>query len=494
MRMLQAPSKSVGRSHNREITQLSRKVDTISQQIAMLAARPETPPAISARPAVLAARPSHGVADPVTVEVDENEQDEVDLKSMERFGKCAFQLAGAALQLSQQAGSDLSKIAEEGAKQVAKAKECMINNHCEVLNLMEGFGKEIGQIDPEHFANDQWKEIMGKSSDDLLYHCLSTGKWGGIVDLALAVWHTSVEIVVVHADSINAKASDEEVKVAVHPAMLEGLPDGPVEKTVRVFAVLKLGHYHLATIKKGGSEFAVFKIGNDADEAQSLIVEFLKTKQKGPLGQLTKAERRKLIKDTIKDGASWAEVVGRAPAVEQRKAASTADVVDLTKSNTPCRNIEENGFCRFGERCKFNHDDKHDDSRRVRNKRQKKARTSITVVKAKDQQPWQQVPSRERKLEVWCRASVHPASWRTSLQSINAEAYELVTWAERSVAGGEWLTVQCKVGEEDKVAKLLDQTFKIKQQTHRSNGKQRAQHCANFLNGDRCSHTAPYCK
>ena len=38
----------------------------------------------------------------------------------------------------------------------------------------------------------------------------------------------------------------------------------------------------------------MFNIGKDADEAQALIVAYLKSKQKGPLGQLAQAERREL--------------------------------------------------------------------------------------------------------------------------------------------------------------------------------------------------------
>ena len=488
MRMFEEPKKPAER-HSRAVTDLSRKVDKISQQLTLLAARPATQVAAEGPPNIV-------VVD------EEEEQDEVDLKSMQQFGKCAYQLAGAALELYSNAGTDLSKIAEKGAKQVANAKECLTNNHCEMLEKLKEFGKEIGEFDPEHFANAQWKEIMGKSSDIVLEQVLTTGKWGGIVELALALWHTFLEIVVVHADSINAKASDEEVKVAVHPAMLKGLPEGPMKKKMRVFAVLKQGHYYLATIKKGG---AMFNIGKDADEAQALIVAFLKSTQQGPLGRLTAAERRELIKASIRDGGSWAAAAARTPAAGQTNAAPVADAAKpveaaakLTKSNTPCRHYEKDGNCSYGEKCMFVHDDSRI-SRNKRQKSQKRAKSVITVVKAgvqqSNQSAWQQAPSRERQLKVWCRTSVHPGSWRSSLQSINPAAHELVTWAERTGANEEWLTVKCKAGEEDKLAKLLAQDFKTKQQSRRSNsnGKQRAHHCAKFLNGDRCNHPAPYC-
>jgi hypothetical protein len=484
------PNKPEERHSSRDITNLYRKIDKMSQQLAMIAARPATHMMAAEAPAK-------------SVVVDEvKEEDEVDLKSMQKFGKCAYQLAGAALQLCINAGTDLSKISEEGAKQVANAKECLTNNHCDMLELLKDYGKEIGSIDPEHFANAQWKEIMGKSSEIVLEQVLTTGKWGGIVELALALWHTFIEIVVVHADSINAKASDEDVQVAVHPAMLEGLPDGLVKKTMRVFAILKRGHYYLATTKKGGIERAMFNIGKDADEAQALIVAYLKSKQKGPLGQLAEAERRELIKTTIKDGATWATLAAGTPATGQKNAAPdpaavaakpAAATAKRAKSKTPCRNFEKDGACSYGDTCIF----VHGDSRQARNaqKQKQKEKAAIVVIKASKQQPgqpaWQQVPSRKRQLKVWCRQSVHPGKWRNSLQSINEAAHELVSWVERDSADEDWLLIQCQAGEEDKLANLLAQDFTL------GGGKSnpRAHHCADFLNGKRrCSHAAPYCK
>lgn len=310
------------------------------------------------------------------------------------------------------------------------------------------------------------------------------------MELALALWHSCVEIVVVHADSINAKAASEEVQVAVHPAMLDGLPDGPVPKTMRVFAILKRGHYYLASTKIGDRERAMFNVGKDADEAQASIVAFL-TNQRGTLGQLAVTERRKQIKAIIRAGTSWAAVAGATPAAGQKNAALVTATVKPAKSNTLCKNFEKDGNCKYGEGCSF----VHDDSRMARNKRQRNQTHPITVVKEKDQQStWQQVPSRQRLLKVWCRPTVHPASWRSSLQSINPAAYELVNWAERSVADEEWLTVQCHFGEEEKLAKLLAQDFKIKQQLRRPNSGNRTHQCADFLNGGDCGHPFPYCK
>jgi hypothetical protein len=499
MRMFEAnsePSKPAERHSNRELANLSRQVDRLSQQIELLASGPAKQAEVEGKKHV-----EDGPAKHV-----ENEKDKVELFGMVGNGECAYQLPTAVLEICRNAETDLSKIAELGAKQVDQAREYLIRNFISMLKLVKDFGKEIGAFDSGHFANAQWQAIMGESTETILNEVLDGKEWGGIIEQALALWHSHVEIVVMLADSINAKSTDKQVRGAIHPAMLGGLPLGPVTKTMRVFAILKQKHYYLAATKQGGSMRAMFKIGSEADEAQDLIVAHLKSKSKAPLGELDEAERSEAIKEAFKskaDGASYAGKTATAEAAAKKAAAAAgaakpaADAAKPAKSNTPCRNFEKHGNCSYGEKCNF----KHDDSRKARNKRannQKQANRPIAVVKAKDQQQsgWQQVPSRERLLKVRCRASVRPANWRSSLRSINPAAHELVTWVGRNVADEEWLTVQCKVGEEDKLSKLLAQHFEIKQQSRRPNttGKQRTHHCADFLNGkNRCNHPAPYC-
>ena len=85
---------------------------------------------------------------------------------------------------------------------------------------------------------------------------------GGINELALIVWHTHIKLFVMNENAVHAKATDEQVKVACHEATLEGLPQGPVKKTMVVFVVRNRKHFYIATtINQNGKKQAVFNIG-----------------------------------------------------------------------------------------------------------------------------------------------------------------------------------------------------------------------------------------
>jgi hypothetical protein len=494
------PKKPAEQSISREFAILSRKVDKMSQQLEMLAAHPAKQAESEGK--------KHVDAPAKHVEVEEKEQEDVVFISMVPRGACCYQVGGVTRELCSKAGTDLSKIVENVEKQVDDAKQYVIANFATILTWWKDYGLEKGVEDADHFAEEQWKKLMGKDLASIIDRVVGDPaptdggeakepKVGGINELALCVWDTIAEIMVVDQSGVHAKATDEQVKVACHPAMLEGLPKGPADKTARVFAMRKKGHYYLATINGQ----AIFNIGKDADEAQDRIIALLKSQQKGPLDE---AARLEVIKQAIarsktgNTGSTWAGVAAGTPAAGQKNATPVADTSKLSKSNTLCRNYEKNGTCSYGENCGF----KHDDSRkgRQRQKKQQQAKSALTVVKAKNQQPQQtalqQVPSRERQLKVWCRKAVHPASWRSSLQSIDKAAHKLVTWAERDVADKEWLFVQCKAGDEDKLAKLLRDNFEVEQQSRRPNSasKNRAHHCVDSLNGKNCQHNAPYCK
>ena len=123
-------------------------------------------------------------------------------------------------------------------------------------------------------------------------------QWGGFVEIATALWNTDTEAIVVHAEGIHAKATDIEVEAGIYPAMLAGLPSGAPKKK-RVYLVLKGKHYHVGTVKKGGITRMIFDIGKDSEEAQKHIVEYLKAQNKGPLAELTTAERAEEVKKAI---------------------------------------------------------------------------------------------------------------------------------------------------------------------------------------------------
>jgi hypothetical protein len=421
---------------------------------------------------------------------------------------------------------------------VKEAKQRLMENFTTIHNKLEGIAD---YIDGEHFASAQWKETLGMTPDELLLECLEGKVQGGIVTQGLITYHTDVEITAVHEESINAKASDEQVKVGIHPAMLATLPPGPVKKTRRVFVILKRNHFHFAFTKQGDKKKAIFDIGAEADEAQALIVAFLKSQNKGPLGKLSESERKEEIAKALDKAkaVSWSDVASQntGPVAGQNKPTPTntpagAHVVDPAEPKELCRNYERDQQCRYGSYCKFFHDDSRkarsrrkrqwkraevasilsesrsrtrtrnrDKSRspsrsRSRSRGRSRSRSSSGSRSPQPREPqWKTVARRTVQLRLRCRKSVHPAAWRTSLRSINKPAYQLVTWVDRDSADEDWLQVQCGAEDVGKLEKLLQQDFTVERQRRRPNkeSKRRTHHCADFLKGDRCKHSKPYC-
>lgn len=468
-------------------------------------------------------------------------------------GACCYHLGGIAIELSKDAFAVLSKLAKEAPKLVSSAKQTLIKNLTKMHEKME---RIADFIDGEHFASSQWKNILGETVDAIMTNVLDGKRYGGIVELALMMWHTNIEVVVLQAKGIHAMSTDLELKGAIHPAMLGSLPTGPVEKTKRLFVVLEpTPHFFLGFTKQGNIQTPIFNIGKEADEAQNLIVALLKSQNRGPLKDLSEAERDAEIArvfDQPRKGVSWARVTApqeTGPAAGQKKATpaaapapaagqnNAAPALDAANSPTTelCRNYEKDQRCRFGERCRF----EHDDSRKGRNRRNRKQKRAevAAIVKAsrgRSRSPrtsdkhkgrsrsrsrsdsrghsrgrsssgsrspprkpqWTKVASQKTQLRVRCRKSVHPVAWRGSLSSINKAAHSLITWVERDKSDEDWLLVQCKGDDAGKLAKLLEQNFTVERQRRRpkNNGNQRAHHCAEFLNGARCKHHAPYCK
>ncbi len=471
---------------------------------------------------------------------------------------CGFHGGGIALQLSEH---PLDTILKMPSVRLAKeARQHLVRNFTTIHNTLEDIAEHV---DGEHFASAQWKETLGKSPDTLLNDVLQGEARAGIVTLGLITYHTDVEITAVHSESINAKASDERVQVGVYPAMLESLPAGPVKKTKRVFVILKGKHFYFAFIKQGDNRKAIFDIGEEADEAQALIVALVKSERMVPLGDLSEVDRIKAIDKALETKAvSWANLADpkkTRPAADQDKTPpaaapagqkNSAPVADAAEQQELCRNYENSQKCRFGDSCKF----KHDDSRTAKNrrKRTRKRAELATVVeesRSRNRQPanggghkqsrhespprrsrdsrgrsrsrsrsssrdrprsrsssgsrspeprkpeWTTVATRKLRLRVRCPKSVHPGAWRNALKSISNPAHALVTWVERDLADEEWLQVQCEADDVSKLEKLLQQESTVERQRRRPNKNStgRTHHCVDFLNGRDCKHSKP-CK
>jgi hypothetical protein len=520
----------------------------------------------------------NAIVNPKPAEAAKALEKRVGMESMDGSNEdCCYHGGAVICEVSKDPSASLDTIFKmASAPLVKEAKQHLMKNFISIHSELE---KIAFEIDGEHFASAKWKQTLGMTPDAMLNEVVEGNTQGGIVSLGLIAHHTDAEVTVVHEESINAQASDEQVQVGIHPAMLGSLPPGPVKKTRRVFVVLRRKHYYVAYIKQGDKKKATFDIGEEADEAQALLVAFLKSQKKGPLGQLGEADRRQAIAKALEQpkAVSWANVAAQnkqAPAPAPAGQKNGPPVEDLTqKENELCRNYEKDQQCGYGEKCKY----KHDDSRKGRNRRKRKrqqaeAASIIKESRSRDRQPakrgdhkrsggksrspsrtrsrsrsnsgsrsrgssprgrsrsrssrsssgrspsskgrfrsrsssassspqprktqWTTVNSRKVQLRVRCRKSVHPGAWRNSLQSISKAAHSLVTWAERDPTDKEWLQVQCEPDEVDKLEKLLRQDFTVERQRRRPNkdSKRRTLHCADFLNGDRCTHDKPYCK
>ena len=345
-----------GKHERREFEILTHRMDKLTQLVSLLSITHHRP-----TPEVPPSAPVGGVI------------------SMRGNGDCCYQVAGAATYLNANATLSLDKINEKHLKMVVDAKSNLVNNAVTMSKHMDATTK----TDNTHFAASQWNELLGKTGEDIINYVLEGKGWGGVVELALSLWHTSTEIVVVLADSIHEKADAKQVEGAIHRAMLSGLPPGPESKTSRVFAILDSGHYYLGTTTTGGIKKAIFNITGEADVARDLIVAFLKTKRKGPLSELDEAERKATIDAALKTALTKPPVSGPAPPVPTtmkkpamnnlRQNVSFAAAAGGQQTGAGGQNISVNvmsrrpeaevpcryfalGTCNFGTECRFKHE------------------------------------------------------------------------------------------------------------------------------------------
>ena len=160
------PNKPEERHNSRDLMNVYRKIDKLSQQVAMLASGP----------AVVAKGKKHvvGAEGPAKIVVidEEKEQGKVKLTSMVKKGLCCYQGVGVALEACGDAGTDLSKIEENVEKQVDNAKQHVIANFSTILNFWKEFGIATGESKPDHFAEEQWKILMGKDIESIITRVL----------------------------------------------------------------------------------------------------------------------------------------------------------------------------------------------------------------------------------------------------------------------------------------------------------------------------------
>jgi hypothetical protein len=217
------------------------------------------------------------------------------MRSMPMDGKCAYHLASKAIfAASHHNVLDI----DQWPTQADLAIATVLKNYLDMRGKVEDFFDEIPVID----RSDQlihWENMMGEGStaESFVADVADGTKWGGSVELAIAMDATSTGIIIVFADQISEKAADVDMKGAVQPAMLHGLTEG-VPKTHNVFAILREGHYYLGFVRTGGVDRGLFEVGDDSNSAKERIIEFLKNSNRSGSRQKRKRGRNKPVQES----------------------------------------------------------------------------------------------------------------------------------------------------------------------------------------------------
>ena len=281
-------------------------------------------------------------------------------------GRCCYQLAGVALMLSGNPRLALSSLTSIHKECATLAKEHLLNNLVAVSDALENI---TITLDGEHFASAQWRRVIGLTSEEICRSVLDGVMWGGAVELALSLWHTNIEVVVILVDELRGVTDVDSIRGVIQPAALGDLPSGPSPKTLRVFALLRGGHYSLGTITQEGSRTALFPIADGvADLACSTLVGMLITTGKGNPHHTGPSVRNRT--PAVPPGPNPLQQ-RRAPPLgpssgSQRKPGPTVVLARKAIADTaPCRSFVKHGVCHYGTRCKFIHFDPRKPTSRI---------------------------------------------------------------------------------------------------------------------------------
>ena len=175
-----------------------------------------------------------------------------DMVSMTPDGKCCWQASGATLSLTEDSSVDRAHLL--GDEKVLVAKQTFVQNVLKINKILENEWS-CGDSPSERAKESErlWREVIGKSPSEVLREVLDGKKYGGFIEVAATMWDTDVEPIIIHADEIHAQASDKSVEVAIHSAMLSGLPAGATKKR-KTFLILEGKHYLFGFTIKGGQK------------------------------------------------------------------------------------------------------------------------------------------------------------------------------------------------------------------------------------------------
>ena len=295
-------------------------------------------------------------------------------------GLCLYNALGGVGALLRNSQYDITKITADHERLVLEARCVMIDNWCAIAKFLRD-----KNTDPTKIAQG----LFGRTEQEIFDHALNDEKMGGLLEAGLTTHFTDVEVRVIMGDMITEAASDLQLKGATQVANLEdpNLPGGK-NKAQAVFLIVSGGkkqHYNVAWIAEGDIKKVFFKLGDEADAAHGLIINMLKKKNKKSITNLEGEERLKAIRGRIENKpkqVSYASVAAGQNKATQPLAPADADPSKAIQPSAPskasgssperCRNFEKDGLgkCRFGEECKFEHDQSRSGKRRRKNIRQ----------------------------------------------------------------------------------------------------------------------------
>ena len=248
------------------------------------------------------------------------------MKSMPGDGSCAYHLASMAIYGT----SHLDALdIDDWPAEVELGRTTVIDNFYQMRNLFVEYLDTI----PLGDRSDQlshWESLINEEGDaeSFVANAVDLTKWGGSVELAIAMENTTTCVIIVHADNISEQASEIDVEGSVQPAMLQGLSEG-VSKTHNVFAILRKGHYYLGYVRTEGADRGLFKVGYESDAAKKLLIEFLKSTNSAA----RQRKRTRKSKSCISEDEESKENAFAKPPKKKRQRKPTAQSADSSESD-----------------------------------------------------------------------------------------------------------------------------------------------------------------
>ena len=446
--------------------------------------------------------------------------------SLRTKGKCQYHALGCLSAAAEGLSFDEIFDPKYDAQRVKAGQKATVEALIEINEGVENIARTMAALpkDIEERRKAHWAELLAMSFEDILSKVRADHVWGEYVTAAAGAWGTDVECVIIHDDSISAKASDSSVRAGFHPALLEGFPQGPVKKKC-VFICVRNSHYHVGYVTKNGKKQVLFDKGDAENEAMDLMVAALKSKAIPRISQMSHSERSAHIEKALKGirpetaagkpaATSYAAAVGhggkptnigsrqgsrsrvrsssRSLRSSQTPTSRAPSQAPRPKSQTACRN---GATCKFGDKCHFTHanptDKAHSASASTgwqtvggRNKRRQKMNSTSPK---KGEAAHSNAGRGEPVLRVYNKDNVHPGTFRNMLKRDCRELHAQTSWVS---CDGNWLVVHAKKCNVEELLKWMTPLRKDKYTVNAVQGPI----CATYISRQECQHRPSCCK